>query len=167
MNEFKLISGVFETDPIAGYSVTAALVIVGLAIPLRRGSVSARFIINVFAIIATLGTVLKFAAWTAVSRQGPSIAEMKPSGTDWVLAMGGLTAILYTSLQELAIAFAGDPKGKRMISGVVRSVTNYSPGLKRLVLAVQSESTGDSRPVREAMDRGAGGVDHDGGVESE
>ncbi|MCB9689732.1 MAG: hypothetical protein H6735_32135 [Alphaproteobacteria bacterium] len=105
-----IIEHAYAADPIACYVGLAALVLVLLAFPFRRGGIDARYIIQVFATFATIGTVPRLVLWAARSMMGQPDPALEPSGTDAVLALGALLAIVYSGAQELYASFV-DAKG--------------------------------------------------------
>jgi hypothetical protein len=102
----QLLDAARAVDPIAFYVAAIAMLIVVAAILFRRGGVDARFIILVFAISATIGTIPKIALWAAAHfAKSPNPPEL--SGIDLVVAGGGLLAIIWSAAQELLALFVG------------------------------------------------------------
>lgn len=112
MNFGDLLDAAYSADPIACYVAAAAIVLVAIALPFRRGGIDSRYIIQVFATFATIGTVPRIVLWGA-AKLTDSPTPPTLSGTDLVLMAGGLLAIVYSGIQELVGAFAGERKEVR------------------------------------------------------
>ena len=108
-----LLQAAYAADPIACYVAAAAIALVVVAFPFRRGGIDARYIIQVFATLATIGTVPRIMLWGAAHLIG-SPTPPALSGTDCVLAAGGLIAIVYSGTQELIVAFVGERKDESL-----------------------------------------------------
>lgn len=109
----KLLQLAFVADPIACFAAGMAIAISLIGVLFRRGGGDARFIIEIFGAFATLGTVLKMILW--VGAVLTSTSATPPGGTDLVLALGALFAIMLVSMQGLTSSLSGPERRLSML----------------------------------------------------
>lgn len=120
----------YNADPIAASLVAVALALTALGVMLRRGGPTEGFIVEVFATMAAICTVLTFGRWLG----DPAAAA--PNGTDYVLAVGVGTAVLFMLVRGLGLSFSGD-EGEPSLLGRILMGLGYAdklpPWAKRLL----------------------------------
>ncbi len=127
------------------------MLLVVLGIVIRRGGIDVRFIIQVFATCATIGTVPKIMLWVAAILLQAQHPPAPPSGTDCVLASGAFLAIIFSSVQELIAMLAKDsaqPSAASQTQPSVASQAQPKGALAKILQAVQRwlPSTANATP---------------------
>ncbi len=158
MSASALLRAALTADPIAFSMAAVALALVAAAIPFRRGGVDARFIIQVFSILATIGTIPRIALWVGVQISNAR-SPFDLSGTDLVLAAGGLVAIVWSAIQELFSIFVGDRKEPSLVDRWWQT-TEASKLLSKLFRR-QTEQVEETPEAKAARERREAGEPHD------
>lgn len=90
-------------DPLVGALTIVAVIVVAMGGLFRRGSLDARFVVEVFASIATIGSGIKMMSWVTERLAGRE--GVAPTGTDLLLIVGLLFVVLLVAVQGLAQSF--------------------------------------------------------------
>lgn len=153
MSSAELVDAAYAADPVACWVFLVGCCAIAGAFVFRRGGVNARFIIQVFAALATIGALPKIVLWVIASMMPGAIYE-KLSGTDIVLLSGGLIAVLYTITQELLDIFSGASSEPSVATRWLDTARPYLPDfprvLRRPTPGQPVEETENAREARSA-----------------
>lgn len=145
----------YAADPITCWAAGLAVFWLVGGIVVRKGGLTATFIIETFGAAATIATIPKIVWWVACVLQGKEQSQLPspPSGTDCLLAAGGLLAIVHTVILGMAKGLDGE-SGKQSLldragnalSTVTSGLASWRPG--RAAITV-SEETSAAQAERE------------------
>ncbi len=143
MISWQLAEIAWKADAVSVSACAVAIFVLLVASVRRGGGIDQGYIIDVFSIVATIGTALKLAFWMSESVQGNDPAA--PGGTDLLLAVGALIAILYGALQQLGISTTGDATKASLGSRAYRWAVDTLPAQITSVVRVV---VGPSAPAK-------------------
>lgn len=122
---FVVVQAAFANDPIVVSTAGLASLVVLVSVPLRRGGVDARVVIDVFAYLATIASSLKALVWVAKLVGGRD--AVAPTGTDALLVMGAFGAVLTVSLQGLWSSVEGKADSPRPVASLLTKLRGWLP----------------------------------------
>lgn len=131
----ELLSRAWRADPIVTFFVALAALLTVAGGLVRPKGPDARFVIDVFAYVATLASVTKALSWALKRLAGIAQNDAAPGGTDILLVIGSFGAIFLVSIQGLAslMGRSGDdapsPLGRMLES--IGWDQRLSPALRR------------------------------------
>lgn len=132
----ETVMGWFNHDRVVASSLAASVLVVLLGVPFRAKSVDPKFIIDVFAYVATIASCVKLLLWVLAAMSGES--KEAPTGTDLLLVSGAIFAVIWTSMGGMREAF-GDARLPPWLAGLM-------PKLK----PSEERDLGSETPDREA-----------------
>lgn len=110
-----IIKTAYDSDPLLFLASALSLFLVFSGLFTRKGGIDARFIIDIFAYIATIASSLKAVHWILfrfVSDEKLKQLKLEvpkgPEGTDLLLIFGSVVAIVFVSIQGIRSSFAGE-----------------------------------------------------------
>jgi hypothetical protein len=103
----ELLARAWDADPIVTFFVALAVVATLVGGLVRPKGPDARFVIDVFAYVATLASVTRALTWALRRLAGVAQIDAAPGGTDILLVIGSFGAIFLVSVQGLASLMGG------------------------------------------------------------